>query len=542
MTKPLVQGQIGYWANGKLVHMPKRRPDNLNPSNINHGASNASAHMTRNRERKAVLITRQRQRRQKKLAQLKLHQNIPQSLVEQLKNASKNGTIAPVWSRLGQLQACIDSRYMKHATNFFRLWTRYIFVPDIEERTALYYASLTGHCHIVELYMSLYLMSAIQISEATIVASRTFREWFSSMGGTHKMILHNNFTLKDYDLCVLNGLNEDVRDVLTRKKVTISDAMNIVKKALDPDAYGRIIKSISARMENIKIDVDRMRKFLRINKSTKHKKPVLNNCIFDSGGRNGNNDLWVIEEDAYTGINSERDEYVDDVITANDQEVAQCIIIKSERSAYTNLSIASSNIIYEQDFIEMKDIVEDLNSISDFTFLNDAISIDYSEISLVEFCGDNEEETSEGWDVVSDLQSVKSVDTCMTITSKPAMPLSASYKDMLLKKTKPIIVCDGLTNILHVTTPLKTNKELKSVDEVKTTIPEVVVDDGNMCDAHWERDGFKNGRGGKLGRLFLGNARSQNDQNWGKWDKRYDGNPSAERRRDLQTRCRKMTN
>jgi len=28
MTKPLVQGQIGYWENGKLVHMPKKLNNN----------------------------------------------------------------------------------------------------------------------------------------------------------------------------------------------------------------------------------------------------------------------------------------------------------------------------------------------------------------------------------------------------------------------------------------------------------------------------------------------------------------------------------
>jgi len=533
MTKPLVQGQIGYWANGKLVRMPKKHTGT-------NSDQKANTHIKRNRERRWALIARQR--RQKTLAQLKLRQNIPQSLIVKLKNVSKKGDIAAIWNQFRELHASTNSRYEEHTTNFFRLWTRYIFVPDDEERTALYYASLTGHHHIVELYMSLYVMSAIQISETTVGASRTFRGWFSSMGGTNKMRLSKNFTLEDYDVCVLNGLNQDVRHVLTRKKLTISDVMNVVKKAINIGVYSQnsVFKSIGVRMANITLDVDRMRKFLRANKSKKHKKPVLNNRIFEGGDKDDNNHLWVIEEDdddAYNGINLEYDTNDDGTNTTNEQEVAQDIMNKVEKRENTNLSIASSHIIDEQGFFEMKNALEDLDSISNFTILNDAHSIDYSQISLIELCGgdDNEEATQE-WDVVSDLQSVKSMDTFMTTTTKPSL----SYRDILLKQKKSIISYGGVANEAPRNAHPIINKELKSTDEVKIAIAEGAVDnDDEMCDAYWERDGFKNGRGGKLGRLFLGNSRSQN---YGKWAKMYYGDPSADRRRDLQMRCRKMTN
>jgi len=509
--------------------MTKRRTGNSD-SNSDHIAN---THIKRNREERRIACV-DRKRRQKKLAQLKLRRDIPQSLI---RNVSKKGDIAAIWSQFRELQACIDSRYEEHATNFFRLWTRYIFVPDDEEMTALYYASLTGHHHIVELYMSLYLMSAIQILETTVGVSRTFREWFSSMGGTNKMIVSKNFTLKDYDVCVLNGLNQDVRHVLTRKKLTISDAMNIVKEAMDPDRYKQmsVVKSIGARMANIKLDMNRMKK------STKHKKPVLNNCIFEGGDKDDNNHLWVIEEDdedAYNGINSEYDTYDDVTNTTDEQVVAQDIMNKIEKRDNTNLSIASSNIIDEQGFFEMKNAAEDLDSISNFTILNDAHSIDYSQISLIELCdGDDNEETTQGWEVVSDLQSVKSMDTFMTTATKPSL----SYRDILLKGTKSIISCGGAANEAPQNAYPIINKELKSTDEVKIAIAEVVVDNGDeMYDAYWERDGFKNGRGGKLGRLFFGNSRSQDS--FKRWDKIYDGDPSADRRRDLKIRCRKMTN
>ena len=48
MTKPLVQGQIGYWVNGELVHMPKKRPSSKSNSP-------ETAYLKRNREREKEL-------------------------------------------------------------------------------------------------------------------------------------------------------------------------------------------------------------------------------------------------------------------------------------------------------------------------------------------------------------------------------------------------------------------------------------------------------------------------------------------------------
>jgi len=486
MTKPLVQGQIGYWVNGNLVLMPKKRTNNSDPKSDHIEYT----HIKRNREHKMALVARQRQ--QKNLVRLKYRQDVPQRLIEKLKNVSKRGDIATVWRQLRELQWCsdyrneyfiscvsIDYRNKERANNYFRLWTRCIFVPDSEERTALYYASLTGHYHIVRLYMSLYLMSAIQISEATVDASHTFRVWFSSLGGTNKMRLSNKFTLRDYDMCVLNALNEDIRHLLTRKKLTVSDAMNIVKEAMDPDKYGKIsvAQSIEARMAHIASDVDRIRKFIRVNRSTKRKKPVLNNCMFEVRGKDDSNDLWVIEEDdedTCTSINSEYDTYVDGVITTDEHEVTQDIVNKHERRAYANLSVASSISIDGQSFFEMNDTTEDFDSLSNFTILNDANSFGYSHISLTELCGDDdddeEEETTQGWDVVSDLQSVKSIDTLMTVNSEPTMPLSISYRDILLKETKSFALCDWVEDKAPHNTLSIANKEHESKIGVKIAI------------------------------------------------------------------------
>mmetsp|Transcript_3179 Transcript_3179/g.6576 ORF Transcript_3179/g.6576 Transcript_3179/m.6576 type:complete len:504 (+) Transcript_3179:145-1656(+) len=496
------------------------------------------------------------------MAQLNLRQDIPR-LIEKLKNASKNGDIVVVWRQLRALQVCIDSRYnripkehtINFATNYFRLWTRYIFVLDSAERTALYYASLTGHHHIVELYMSLYLMTVIQISEATVAASRTFRGWFFTMGGTNKIRLSNNFTLKHYDTCVLNGLNKEVGHVLTRKKFTISDAMNIVKEAMNPDVYDNISvpKSIGARIANITLDMDRIRKLLRVVKSTKRKKPALNNRMLEGRCEDYyNNDLCVIDEndeDSYTGIVSEYDKYVDGAITIDEHECAQDIIHKTERREYPDLSVASSIIIDEQSFFEMVATTEDLDSFSDFTILNDANSIDYSHISLIKLCSDDDdnndyedEETIQGWDVVSDIKSVKSIDTFMMTNSNPAMLLSISYRDILLKEANSIVLCDGVANEAPKNALPIINKESKSMNEVEIAITEEEADnDDEMCDAHWERDGYKNGRGGKTAKLFLGNSSS-----WGNYPKHFSSRwyPPIEgvRRRDLKMRCRKMTN
>merc|ERR1712157_183668 len=82
-------------------------------------------------------------------------------------------------------------------------------------------------------YMCLYLIACTRVSQKTVAASRTFREWFVSMNGVSRLELpKSKFTIQDYDLCVLNAPNLKVKHVLTSKKVTVSQAMDYVDKYL----------------------------------------------------------------------------------------------------------------------------------------------------------------------------------------------------------------------------------------------------------------------------------------------------------------------
>ena len=515
MTKPLVQGQIGYWADGKLVYMPKRSQPPAKTLKI----VCEEAHTKRNRERKEAVAFQRRQRDKNLSSGLK--SNTPQRFVEDLRNASKNGNIALVWVHLKRLRNDIDNRYKGPSPCFFQLLMRFVFEPDREDRTALYYASLTGHHHLVELYMSIYVMS-IQITEGTVVAAYTFRDWFSSMSGTRKLGLSKKFTLGDYDLCVLNSLNEHVRHVLTRKKVTLSDIINTVEKSLDYGSnFGMSVTN--ARITVIKNDIKRMKHVLKLRRK-KIRKPMLNNDTFDGGCESDNSDFLVEEEDVAS--NTEQNQHDDRVITIDNQVTG---------AAQELLPI----LIIDDQHFEREDFVEDLDSISDFTVLQDAISIGYSHVSMEKLCADDDEGTSQGWDMVSDLMSVKSVDTLMTNKSIETIPLSTTYKDMLLKAAKSDISCNGVANnVTEPTAILPTvNEDVKSVDKTMPSIAEEVIDNDVMYDAHWERDGFKNGRGGKLGKLFKGNTKSVGIRSYS-WQ--YDA--SAAVRRDILVHCRRMTN
>jgi len=502
MTKALMQGQIGYWVNGELVYMPKRRSSNIDCE---------EALRKRDRERKEELAVERRQkesaklklRRQRYLAKFKLGQDEPCFNVEKLKNASKTGHIAQVLTCLRPTQKQRRS-VQGTGTIFFQTLTSHIFTPDTEERTALYYASLTGHHHIVELYMSLYLISVIRITESSVAATRTFREWFTSMFGTSKMGLRKKFKLEDYDLCVLNALNDDVRRKLTRQKFTLSDAMSIVEKALCHVPHTQLIvkESISARLEVINMDLDRMRKFLGSRNSRKGKKPMLNNNMLDYGSEEEYSDLLVDDENTYAGSIAEYNINVDNVITDSDHVAVRDILIKNEESINTN-PIASSDIINEHSFTEIENIAEDIDSISEFTFLNDATSIDFSQVSLLELQADDEEEINRGWDVVSDLLSVESADTFMPKTSRK-IPISSPYRDMLLKERTPISLFNGAGNnvVEPKVVPPREHRYIKSDDGVMKIIVEETVDEDEMQDAHWDWNGNKNSRGGKLGGLY----------------------------------------
>merc|ERR1719401_1881534 len=120
MTKPRVQGQIGYWVDGQLVHMPKRKQATINREE--------KAHQKRNRERRKQVMALRKERAEqssRREGSDKLHRKMAVRM-EPLKNASKSGCMTSVLYNLYELAGKFDSKY--------ELWTRSIFIPDFEER------------------------------------------------------------------------------------------------------------------------------------------------------------------------------------------------------------------------------------------------------------------------------------------------------------------------------------------------------------------------------------------------------------------------
>jgi len=485
----------------------------------------------------------------------------------ELKNASKSGKVALVLKQLSNMQQHIV-RFRpdeQDQTIFYQLMVECIFVPDVEERTALYYASLTGHDHIVELFLSLYIMSAIKVTESNIGTTRTFREWFFSLKGTNNMIFSKMFTKKDYDLCVLNSLNDQVRHVLTKKKVTILDAMNIAFVPVD---------SVHARIQVVKKELDTITRYLRVKNSKSKKKPILVNDIFNGNDKYESDDLWT-EEDYYeevseednsdkdTTINTIYEAYIHDKINISEQDCANDVSIRNEESTCEDISIAISHSIDEEypnekstnsnfslisfsimddrNVTEFEDLVTD--SITDYSIISSATSIDCSKLSLVPANSDDKNgEFAQDWDVMSDLPSVNSLNTFSTASAgKVKSPLSVSYRD-IVKKRKPIEACDETNKLLTLAVPaikLVSMEDLKSKtvekDEIMTTIAE---EDDMTYDAHWERNGYKNGRGGKLESTFKGNNRTPISFRRFSWDyEKYQKNPE---RRNIRKTCRGM--
>lgn len=144
--------------------------------------------------------------------------------------------------------------------------------------------------------------------------------------------------------------------------------------------------------------------------------------------------------------------------------------------------------------------------------------------------------------MVTDVPSVNSLNTfSTTMTGKVISPLPISYRDIIETVKLPIETC-GERNIsklptstfpvikLHIS---KTDCKSKTRNK-DGMITAVAEEDGRIYDTHWERNGYKNGRGGNLGSIFKGNYRTPRCYR----HRNYKKDPNAVRRRDMRNSCR----
>jgi len=500
MTKPLVQNQIGNLPNGNLVHTPRRRT-----AEVNHEENHVKT-----RERKM----------QGNTAKSSGQKDIRFS-VEPLKNASKSGSISLILSKLQQLQFEIDATSKQRSTICcFRFWTSFIFVTDMKDRTALYYAASTGHDQIAEFYLCLYLIASIKVTESIVTASHTFREWFVSLKGTSQMQLPKKFTIENYDVCVLSSLNDKVRHVLTKKKVTILNAMDFVKKILDStlaNSYLTLFKKnlmvwIDSRIALIRQDIVRVTK----SRKKRSKRPQLNFGDHYDGREDGDNYYKYDNEDIR--MHNDACGSIDTCETIKDIKE---VTLNHKELIDTDLR---DDLSFNEEYYSAR--LEDLDSASDVVYLKNSACEDFELVLEYEFA-EKQRRMSADWDMVSELQSVLSAETFLVNECEDILSTSSTfYRDALLKNTKPLKEVE-----VNRISPISKEKKTE-VEHIKMKFTK--LDDQMKHDPNWERDGYKNARGGKLERRFKGNERSRNQS-------RYYGRSRVTERRHLKTHCEKVT-
>lgn len=189
------------------------------------------------------------------------------SYLNSLINASKQGNMTSSLLWLGQINALevaeatttprndIDNAINKNDAQpqplpLNLLSVEYIFRPHPNNRdsskSALFHAALNGHYHLVEYYLSLYLVYAIRITRNSINTKQPFRTWFMQFNNCcasdkrkkpYKTEQKESekpasfFSLADYDQCVIQSSEGNVRNVMIKKMIDLSYAMKVVDKA-----------------------------------------------------------------------------------------------------------------------------------------------------------------------------------------------------------------------------------------------------------------------------------------------------------------------
>ena len=221
MAKSLLQGKIGYFVNGKLVHMPKR---NVKVENINE------AEKKRKGSSKA-----------KKAAMRNARQDWIMSRLEDLKNESKRGRMKQAFSLLAEIDAYENFKTLPVLQELTKTGVKHLFEADMEERSAIYYAAYSGNFHLLEFYLSLFLVYYVKLDPVNVGTYQTFRDWFAQIGTT-QLKLRKSFTMTAYDTCFLNALNEKTRFILSRKNVSIDQAIQCIEKNLNSQESVRLLK------------------------------------------------------------------------------------------------------------------------------------------------------------------------------------------------------------------------------------------------------------------------------------------------------------
>jgi hypothetical protein len=523
MTKALAQGKMGYYAFGELVYMPPKREFH----DVRKEEKIEAQHVKRNKARLLDMELIRRRNKTKFYHGLKIEKELT-SRLERLKNASKQGNA----------EKALLSLHRTHELTTHP--TKLIFYPDIEQRNALYYAAHTGHDHLVELYLSLYLIYTVKVSTKTESECRTYRQWFKYVDQTPGLYNARTFTIDDYDTCVLNALNEKVRHVMTKKVVGIRDAIRRIKnEPMWNEAFSFLLSMKNQEIRNIVVLNQKM-KIEREKKNTRPPKLQYNHYddIYDYDEDYDEDEDYNTYEEEYeykhdqSQIESNGEEFNGDMSAANENESVPdySIIENSELDSASNEGDSLSHRDLDYSCIgysetksdngsvlslpnDVDDNIDDLIvewdvRLEDFDLCNE----DYNDTQDEELIAIEEEEESGSqiWEVISDVKSVKSLDT---LPSKASAVPMLSYKEMLLSKKKTALVASALDSNVATMANVVEGDE-KEEEEEKNSGYDIGKDFDNKSalpnydseeegfDAELHRDYYKFSRGGKADRVF----------------------------------------
>mmetsp|Transcript_53600 Transcript_53600/g.62635 ORF Transcript_53600/g.62635 Transcript_53600/m.62635 type:complete len:501 (-) Transcript_53600:253-1755(-) len=409
--------------------------------------------------------------------------------LEDLKNCSKQGRVKDAIICLRIIQ-----KLNLHNQKKFCL-IRFLFYPDLQGKSALYYAAHSGQCVILEFYLSLFLMYSKNISSNFIKESKTFWEWFQIFK-THQMGLKKSF---DYDLCVLNTFSTRVRHVMNRKKVCVTEAISNVKNLYlrykqDPYDDRSLVNGrcfIKDKIRSSELEIMRVSK---TRKTARTKRTLLNNSdvLF-----NRDDHLERIDKD-YECPAEEESQHID----ASDFGT---MYSKIDHHAFINECIKSGDdvitgsaeqiIVLEEDNGDHSEIEWNVMS-NDFSL----VSIDTASRNMI----DSEEVgiDEEAWDIISNVQSVQSLNT---LSSR-----EYSYRDALIsnqanKRIKHESFQKIELGMCHSSKDLNVGNTHDGGKEYNINPPFRCFSSGQDYCGEDMRDEYKMGRGGERRNLFKGN-------------------------------------
>ncbi len=493
------QSTLGYAVNGVVVLQPTPR---ILSRSENERTSPRDARIAARRTRQ------DKQRWQQRKHQFHvLLRNQPR--MEDLKNACKRGDLREALSTAHSLARGIP--FVVSKTDQVLTMIRILFTPDMEGRSAIYYAAHTGQDQMVQVFLALLVMErswrrgwAIRNYES---APKTMLGWLEYVGFPRHF-----FSRSDLDLCVLNALSDTTRKVFRGTKFSWERIFDTVTNA-------NLVKPICF------LSVFHLHNEKQLQGATTSQKlPKL--CVqddldpyFDGMDELDDSD-YDDEEECILELESDNAEVCDHVVASPLNSSATVGVLESHCDHTTDakaletsdaqIAQTSSNDV-ESQWMEVGSNLQVVENIpfsvlgedNDFSLVHDEDEswMDHTMEGGLSFVpqskGDLHCESS-GWEVLADSYSVISLDS---------HPVRKTYLEALLENQLDApdfgrIPKHSLRKFhYHVLSRVhETEGEEKEEEE---------DDEENMFDAFFLLEGAKGARGGKSSLLFKGEGRTR---------------------------------